>query len=273
MFFYLDETGKNNPYYNLAREEALALSLVEFGLKGGIRFWTNSKTIVLGLSDSVSKNVPEQIIQNWEKVFVKLTTTKIVNFSNIWIARRSSGGGTVYQDHPGNLNYSLFINLKEKRELFPVKDSYQILLGLVDQTIQRQGITSTLTGKSDLSLEKDGGFFKISGNSQFRKKDCIVQHGTLILDPNLIETISGHLFHPPEEPEYRKKRSHREFLTSLPAHFSAESFKKDLKSQFMDYLNLENAKVPREFWRKVASEIPKIQKSKFQNKDFIFGKP
>lgn len=273
MFFCLKENKAHNPYYNLAREEALALSLAEFGIKGGIRFWRNPKTIVMGLSDSVSKNIPESIISNWQKDFSDLSISKSLKSHIIYVTRRSSGGGTVYQDSEENLNYSLFVHLPFKKELFPVKDSYQILLGIIQKSISAQGIECLMVGKSDLSLETDGKVLKVSGNSQFRKKDCIVQHGTLILHPNLIETISGNLFHPPEEPDYRKKRSHKEFLTALPSTFSVEKFQEDAKQFFLEYLGISESKPPMQFWQKIRQEIPKLQTTKFQNKDFILGKP
>jgi len=272
MFFYLNEKITHNPYYNLAREEAIALNLVEFKLVGGLRFWKNPKSIILGLSNSISQNVPVKIFQAWEKSFSNLEYTKLENPNIFYIARRSSGGGAVYQDKLYNLNYSLFVNLTLKTELFPVETSYKVLLGIIQEAVLAQGISCKFAGKSDLCLEIDGHLLKISGNSQFRKKNCLVQHGTLILHPNLIQTISQTLLHPPEEPEYRKKRSHENFLTSLPNTFSVNKFQEDVKNFFLEYLEISPQGLPKEFWKKVCTQIPKLQATKFQNKDFILSK-
>lgn len=282
--FFFEELTQFSPYFNLAIEEAISLNLFQFGYSGALRFWTNHNTIVLGISDSVSKNIPEEKVSLFKKDFAQYQ--KSYKFKNdfLYIARRASGGGTVFHDSSFNLNYSLFASTKEKKELYPVKDSYQILLGFVTEAIGKQGIAASYAGKSDIAIQTEGSLKKISGNAQFRKRDCIVQHGTILLDTKIIELVLKNLSHPPEEPDYRKSRSHSDFITSLPKTFSVEKFKADLQSIFTKYL-VENSDISKEafnqgmkttpdrkFLAKVFRDAKRLMSEKYANIEFIFSK-
>jgi lipoate-protein ligase A len=67
-------------------------------------------------------------------------------------------------------------------------------------------------GISDLTL----GNLKISGNAQRRKRDRLLFHGTFLLDFD-IELVEHLLPMPTREPDYRRRRPHREFLTNAAA--------------------------------------------------------
>jgi lipoate-protein ligase A len=57
---------------------------------------------------------------------------------------------------------------------------------------------------------------KISGNAQARRWKALLAHGTLVVDFNF--DLAGTVpLHPPREPEYRRGRSHRDFLVTLRA--------------------------------------------------------
>jgi lipoate-protein ligase A len=79
----------------------------------------------------------------------------------------------------------------------------QVLQGLKIEDIGMKGI-------SDLTL----GDKKILGSSIYRKKDIVFYHCVLNVCEN-VNLISRYLLHPKKEPEYRKGRSHNEFVTSI----------------------------------------------------------
>ncbi|MBK8395763.1 MAG: lipoate--protein ligase family protein [Leptospiraceae bacterium] len=272
--FYFDQLTKYSPYFNLALEEAIAINLFEFGYGGAIRFWTNHNTIVLGISDSVSKNIPIEKISTFNNDFPHLQNSRKFQNNSMYISRRASGGGTVFHDEAFNLNYSLFASTKEKKELYPVKESYNLLLGLITNALAKQNISANSAGKSDIAIKNEGGFKKISGNAQFRKRDCIVQHGTLILDLKIIDSVLENLSHPPEEPEYRKNRKHSDFLTSLPKEFSVPKFKLELTKIFQEFLGLkQEQRQDRKFLRQVFRDAKRLMSEKYANIEFIFSKP
>ncbi|PJZ68650.1 lipoate--protein ligase [Leptospira perolatii] len=275
--FIIDQTSVRTPYYNLALEEAISLKLVSEGFIGGLRFWENPRSIVIGLSEKPERTVGpfyESFLQNRkEQPFPK----KPIDSETVYIARRASGGGTVVHEPGWNLNFSIFVSLKEKPELFPVGNSYKTLLGLVSNALRNQNIQSNPRGKSDLAVGQETEmqtWKKISGNAQFRKRDCIVQHGTLILDPRLIELVGSYLPHPPEEPDYRKGRDHKEFVTSLPPEFKVGKFKQDLALLFADYLGVEKIGTGKEFLpflRTVFLDADRLFKEKYGTKRFLTG--
>ena len=273
QLIYFDQLTRYSPYFNLALEEAIAINLLDFGYSGALRFWTNHNTVALGISDSVTKNIPLETIDSFKEIFPSLQKTRKFQEDSLYITRRASGGGTVFHDEAFNLNYSLFASTKEKKELYPVKDSYVILLGLLTKALARQGISADSAGKSDIAVESGGVLKKISGNAQFRKRDCIVQHGTLILDTKIIDRVLQNLSHPPEEPEYRKNRKHSDFLTSLPKEFSVSKFKLDLLSIFKEFLTDTVLSSDRKFLRQVFRDAKRLMSEKYANIEFIFSKP
>jgi len=126
----------------------------------------------------------------------------------IEVVQRSSGGGTVLQT-PDVFNYSLTgpaPNLLDVRGIFSI--GARLLIGAV----ARWGIQAEPRGISDVAV----GDRKISGNAMAKRWGGLLLHGTLLrdLDMDLVETC---LLHPPREPDYRGRRGHRDFITSLKA--------------------------------------------------------
>ncbi|WP_061215917.1 lipoate--protein ligase family protein [Leptospira santarosai] len=187
------------------------------------------------------------------------------------IVRRASGGGTVVHHPEENLNFTFFVSLDVKPELYKVKESYGYFLNLVITALKRQTLSASCRGKSDLAVWERGLEKKISGNAQFRKKNAVVHHGTLILKPSLIERVSGLLKHPPEEPEYRKNRKHSDFVTSLPSDFSPLKFGRDLSHVFAESLGLSKMGSERDlrFTKAVFKEAKLLLENKYSRMDFI----
>ncbi len=88
------------------------------------------------------------------------------------LARRISGGGTVYHD-AGNLNYCVIVDRTKYRE----ERAYE----MVFQALSRFSIRAEKTGKSNLSV--DG--LKFSGNAFCFRKGRALHHGTLLLNTDL----------------------------------------------------------------------------------------
>jgi lipoate-protein ligase A len=236
MQYELLDLKPRNPYLSLAIDEAIARY---FGRESGrtfralIRLWANPATIVLGRTCSAVKNVSPEYLERFRVRFRH-------NGEFPFLCRRTSGGGTVLHG-PGNINYSIFLNMREFPELFDIKRSYRFFLGLVQMALRAQDIESVMEGLSDLAvIGPDGVKRKISGNAQFRKHGIIMHHGTLITRKNLISSISQFLNHPPVEPEYRKGRNHEEFLGSLPDGFDLTAFRNCLSGEMKRFLGVSD---------------------------------
>ena len=72
-------------------------------------------------------------------------------------------------------------------------------------------VSSSAEGTSDLAV--DG--VKFSGNSQQRKRTHFLHHGTLLCGFDL-PRVARYLNSPERQPDYRRDRTHAEFVTNLP---------------------------------------------------------
>ncbi|MEN6357958.1 MAG: lipoate--protein ligase family protein [Armatimonadota bacterium] len=175
---------------NLAIDESLAR---EAGLTGRrvLRLWWGSGiTAVLGCADKPEKSLN---LDNCARLGVG------------WV-KRITGGGTVLQTH-GVFNYSYTAPSYGRLDMQQV---FSQGADLIVSVLSDFGVNARQRGISDVAV----GDFKISGNAQARKWHAILLHGTILVDVDfdLVEAI---LRHPAKEPEYRRHRPHKEFLTTL----------------------------------------------------------
>ena len=262
MIFEWPDLKIRNPYFALALEDAIAeyCGLQKQEPKGFFRFWSNSYTIVLGRTCDARKNIQPDFLHDFQP-----TMNPLVWKHNPMIARRVSGGGTVVHG-PGNVNFSFFLPISEYPDLYAVRHSYDVFLGMVVRSLQAQDVDCTMEGLSDIVMGPAQKQRKISGNAQFRKYGMIVHHGTLLLQKDIILLISKYLNHPPKEPDYRKNRSHDDFLIHLPDSFDLSSFYNSLLSHFKMFANQESGLCP----APVRHEI--IQSAKIKAKQ-LYSKP
>lgn len=146
------------------------------------------------------------------------------------IFRRCSGGGTVVQ-MPGGLNYSVILRINENSPTRNITSANQFIMeknraaiASLFPSINHQPSTMNLSvrGHTDLCL----GDLKFAGNSQRRRKNFLLFHGTLLLNCDL-KLISELLLMPSLQPDYRSSRPHEEFVTNL--NLPAETVKAALK--------------------------------------------
>jgi lipoate-protein ligase A len=187
----------SSPQCNLACDEVL-LDLCE-GDDGCevVRFWEPSEHfVVVGHSSKVDA-----------EVYLPLCAQE-----KIPVLRRASGGGAVIQG-PGCLNYSLILRIPDAGPLksvsttnaFIMERHQRAMADLIGSRIEIQGF-------SDLTLHS----LKFSGNAQYRKRRALLFHGTFLHSFNLAR-MESLLRPPPRQPAYREGRSHRQFVTNIPA--------------------------------------------------------
>ena len=112
----------------------------------------------------------------------------------------------------------------------------------------------SVRGHTDLCL----GDLKFSGNSQRRRKNFLLYHGTLLLDCNL-NLISELLRMPSLEPHYRASRPHEAFVTNL--NLPAAKVKLALAKEWNAVENLNNPRV---------DEIKKLAREKYSANEWNF---
>ena len=211
MTMILKDISLPTPRENILYDNVL-LELAEDGRQGEVlRFWESRESfIVLGrISD------PEQDI-HWPNV----------RRDRVPVLRRSSGGGTVLQG-PGCLNYSLVLSKEMRPQVADLKKSYQWILGNVITALDQLGVAAAFRPLSDIALAD--GERKVSGNAQKRGRKFILHHGTLLYQFDL-KKIAEYLTMPKDIPEYRKNRTHRDFVTILS--IPAEALKQEIAKAF-----------------------------------------
>jgi lipoate-protein ligase A len=184
----------STPEENLACDEALLLSRDQ-GLGAEVlRFWEPAQYfVVLGYANQMAAEVNRSHCL----------------LHSIPVLRRCTGGGTVLQG-PGVLNYSLVL-ATEVAPCTTITGANQSILGRHRDALSAVcGVNVEVRGQTDLSI----GGLKFSGNAQRRGRRFLLFHGSLLLDLDLGRVQQSLLF-PSRQPEYRRNRSHADFLMNL----------------------------------------------------------
>ena len=126
---------------------------------------------------------------------------------NVPILRRRGGGCAVVLD-PGNVIVSVVatgVPFGRHRQQFDTLTAWLI------RGLARSGMPGvSQAGICDLVL----GDKKVGGACLHRSRGLLYYTVSLIIDPD-VENVTRYLEHPPREPEYRRRRSHRDFMGSL----------------------------------------------------------
>jgi lipoate---protein ligase len=204
---YLELT-LSTPEANLAGDEILLDRCEEGEEDELLRFWEpRDYFIVVGYAGRVEEEVN---LANWQRRPVP-------------ILRRCSGGGTVVQG-PHCLNYSLVLKIADYDPLGTVTGANTHIMQRHQAALAPLlGSAVAIQGSTDLTLRG----LKFSGNAQRRRRQCLLFHGTFLLDFDM-DMITTLLAHPRRQPDYRRQRTHRDFLTNLrvPAREIKEALRK-----------------------------------------------
>ncbi len=154
----VDNRQITDPYFNLALEEFLIRTL-DCGAGDYLLLYINEPSIVLGKNQSIYKEVNFEFLRNGQ----------------LKLARRITGGGTVYHD-PGNLNFSIITKFHDSKV-----NNYRYFNMQIIETLGRAGIDAHLDERNNIISQGK----KISGSAQFTNRKNIISHGTLLFNADL----------------------------------------------------------------------------------------
>lgn len=127
--------------------------------------------------------------------------------TDVPVYRRRGGGGAVILS-PGNLIITCAYPASAKR--FASQWIMPIAEGIV-RALERVGVQGAwVRGLGDVAI----GERKILGSSLYANRELALFQGSLLVDSDL-SIISAYLPHPSKEPDYRRGRSHLDFVTTL----------------------------------------------------------
>ncbi len=155
---------------------------------------------------------------------------------SISVLKRSGGGGAVVL-HPGCVILSVGMwvkNYYRNAEYFKIiNDTVIECLKEADEKFDNL----SQNGISDITLNGR----KIAGTSLFRSRNYLLYQASILVDSKL-HLIERYLGHPTQEPEYRKGKSHKDFLSSLNEVVPTISCE-DIKNIFENNLELKLRKL------------------------------
>ncbi len=144
-----------NPYFNLAAEEVLLKDFQE----DVFMLWRNKPSVIIGKNQNAIREI----------------NTLFVEDHDIPVVRRLSGGGAVFHDL-GNINFT-FIRKDNGKSFNNFRTFTQPILDVLND----MGVKASFSGRNDLIISGR----KFSGNAQFKYKNRVLHHGTLLYNAKI----------------------------------------------------------------------------------------
>ena len=189
MSTYCINQPNDDPYFNLAAEEYFLKNFRE----DFFILWRSQPSVVVGKHQNALAEINHE--------FVKM--------NQIPVARRLSGGGTVFHD-PGNVNFTFIRNVDKISDV-----SFKVFTGPIIDALKEIGIDAYTTGRNDLLIEGK----KISGNAEHIHKNRVLHHGTLLFNSHL-EALRGALKVDLSKYEDKAVKSNRSEVANIADYLS-----------------------------------------------------
>eukprot|EP01090_Pellita_catalonica_P004884 TRINITY_DN14698_c0_g1_i1.p1 TRINITY_DN14698_c0_g1~~TRINITY_DN14698_c0_g1_i1.p1 ORF type:complete len:266 (-),score=35.47 TRINITY_DN14698_c0_g1_i1:11-775(-) len=171
------------------------------------RIWRRSKDAWLIVNEGT--NTPAVILGRGHDT--KEINTKNTKYDGVDIVQRFTGGGNVYVDHN-----TLFITHigQEPQNIYPAD--------IIDKTAKYY--TQVFPKNVEFEARENdfvSGEYKFGGNAQRISRGSWLQHTSFLWDFDP-EKLDRYLRLPQRTPQYRRKRSHADFLTNIKTLLDSE---------------------------------------------------
>ncbi len=231
----------SDPYFNLAAEEYFLKNFKE----DVFMLWRSRASVVVGKHQNALAEINHEFVRE----------------NQIPVARRLSGGGTVFHDS-GNVNFTFIRSVEKIQDV-----NFRIFTVPVIETLQKLGVDAYTTGRNDLMI--DGK--KISGNAEHVHKNRVLHHGTLLFNSQ-IEKLKGSLNVNLSRFEDKSVQSNRSEVTNISAYLTEPLSVQQFSNFIFD--SIRQSLVESEIYQLTAFDIQtieKLQTEKYQTWDWIFG--
>lgn len=262
MSWRLLDEDSTEVYWNLALEEAIAKTNANREVKiNTLRFWRSTDAVVMGRLQCLHKEVNIAYCRE----------------NGIAIARRFTGGGTVFQDL-GNLNFAICLDQREPYAFKTLRELYWNYIGFIAQGLRAIGIKARYDERG--ACIRVGGA-KITGTAGWVKHGVSFIHGTLLIESDL-HKLRSVLRVPSDQPIYfRDKRrvrcmeSKRDRVTNIAHEVrnrpSDEQIKKTMVSSIESLTNCEIE--PGTIGEEEMDTARVLYRSRYRNPEWNMGYP
>lgn len=234
--------ASTDPYFNMALDEYVTKNMK----RGTIfYFYQNRPTVVIGRNQNTFEEINFDFIKE----------------KGIEVVRRISGGGAVYHDL-GNLNFTFVADAEEYAGFDFVKFTRPVI-----KTLEKIGIKAEHTGRNDITI--DGK--KFSGNAQYRYKNRVMHHGTILFDVNIEDMVQA-LNVSPDKIISKGVKSVRSRVTNVSEHLntplSIEEFREILTRTILEE---EEFNTQYELTEEDLKAIKELRDQKFKTWEWVYG--
>ncbi|MDK2820744.1 MAG: lipoyl(octanoyl) transferase [Clostridia bacterium] len=264
------DTGKSDPYTNMAIDEAILLKHQKGKMLPTLRFygWT-PPTISLGYFQDVHKEIDVEAVQ--ERGF--------------GLVRRITGGRAVFHDN--EVTYSIVAREDHPLMTGGVRSSYLRLSTALVEGLKELGVPAEIVSgrKGNLNRHTTTACFdapswyeitcnsrKLVGSAQTRKGGVVLQHGSIIISLN-VEDFFSVLKMPSEKlREYLKSKFYKQACgleEILGVKVEARQVKLKIKEAFTKVYGIEF--VPGELSEEEITFLKEL-KNKYASKNWLNGK-
>jgi len=153
-----------NPFLNLAIEEATARIVGRGATPNTVRFWRNKNAVIVGYSQSAEFEVNFEACREYGTA----------------IGRRFTGGGAVYHDL-GNLNFSIFVSKAHRLITNDLSETFRTLASAVVEGLKTLGLNIVHEPLNTFQVNGQ----KICGAAGSLRSGFVLYHGSILVDSNL----------------------------------------------------------------------------------------
>ncbi len=229
-----------NPYYSLALEEHLLKKFTD----DFFILWQSEPAVVVGKHQNVLAEINYRFVKD----------------NGIRVARRLSGGGTVYHD-AGNINFT-FIRTGEPGKLV----DFGKYIKPVTDFLKSLGVDAVPGPKNEILVEGK----KISGNAEHVHKNRVLHHGTLLYNSNLVR-LNAAISRNSGKFTDKAVQSNRSSVVNLADCLSQEMTIKHLMKVFLAYIIKNYDGYLIEMASQDEAEVAQLIREKYNTWGWIYG--
>lgn len=231
----------HDPHFNLASEEYLLKTFTE--------------DIFL-----LYRNHPVIVVGKHQNTLAEINLSYVME-RGIKVARRISGGGSVYHDL-GNLNFAFITTGEEGRLVDYGRHTLPII-----RAMESMGVKTTLGPRNELLIGK----LKITGTASHVHKNRVLHHGTLLFDSHM-EHLSAALKVHPGKFHDKAVKSVPSRVTNIRDHLKARMDVNEFQEKIFRYvLKMTENATEYTYSRDDLEEIGDLVQRKYETWEWNFG--